>query len=237
MPPRAVFFACQKNQNHKPAAFARVHPFGDIMRKSLLPPPRPLFRATRRVRGGRPGAAALVRAGVRLAAASFIACLAACAAPPGAPDAGVSPNAVADRHADGVPPNAAADRRAVGVPHYVLDPDGKPVRNANVKANFTLQKEHSFQLQEVFTDENGQFRLENCTLGLGDYTIEPEIPGLMAERVKLAAKGGTVSAEFRSGMWTKDIVHAEGVITALMTGTLGVLPARRLKITCVNLLR
>jgi lipopolysaccharide export system permease protein len=33
----------------------------------------------------------------------------------------------------------------------------------------------------------------------------------LAERVRLAAKGGTVSAEFRSGMWTKDIVHAEGV--------------------------
>jgi lipopolysaccharide export system permease protein len=31
-----------------------------------------------------------------------------------------------------------------------------------------------------------------------------------AERLRLAAKGGTVSAEFRSGMWTKDIVHAEG---------------------------
>ncbi|GAB3409679.1 LPS export ABC transporter permease LptG [Massilia agilis] len=33
----------------------------------------------------------------------------------------------------------------------------------------------------------------------------------LAERLRLAAKGGTVSAEFRSGMWTKDIVHAEGV--------------------------
>jgi lipopolysaccharide export system permease protein len=33
----------------------------------------------------------------------------------------------------------------------------------------------------------------------------------LAERLRLAAKGGTVSAEFRSGMWTKDIVHAEGM--------------------------
>jgi lipopolysaccharide export system permease protein len=33
----------------------------------------------------------------------------------------------------------------------------------------------------------------------------------LAERLRLAAKGGTVSAEFRSGMWTKDIVHAEGI--------------------------
>ncbi len=33
----------------------------------------------------------------------------------------------------------------------------------------------------------------------------------MAERVRLAAKGSTMSAEFRSGMWTKDSIHAEGV--------------------------
>ncbi|MGZ5201496.1 MAG: LPS export ABC transporter permease LptG [Telluria sp.] len=33
----------------------------------------------------------------------------------------------------------------------------------------------------------------------------------LAERLRLAAKGGTVSAEFRSGMWTKDIVHADGM--------------------------
>jgi lipopolysaccharide export system permease protein len=32
----------------------------------------------------------------------------------------------------------------------------------------------------------------------------------LAERVRLAARGATVSAEFRSGMWTKDIVHANG---------------------------
>jgi lipopolysaccharide export system permease protein len=32
----------------------------------------------------------------------------------------------------------------------------------------------------------------------------------LAERVRLAAKGATVSAEFRSGMWTKDTMHADG---------------------------
>jgi lipopolysaccharide export system permease protein len=30
----------------------------------------------------------------------------------------------------------------------------------------------------------------------------------LAERVRLSAKGATLSAEFRSGMWTKDTVHA-----------------------------
>ncbi|HEX9174135.1 MAG TPA: LPS export ABC transporter permease LptG [Telluria sp.] len=33
----------------------------------------------------------------------------------------------------------------------------------------------------------------------------------LAERMRLSAKGATLSQEFRSGMWTKDIVHADGV--------------------------
>jgi lipopolysaccharide export system permease protein len=40
--------------------------------------------------------------------------------------------------------------------------------------------------------------------------ITPHVAPL-AERLRLSAKGSTVSAEFKSGMWTKDIVHAEGV--------------------------
>jgi lipopolysaccharide export system permease protein len=32
----------------------------------------------------------------------------------------------------------------------------------------------------------------------------------LAERVRLSAKGATVSAEFRSGMWTKDTIHTGG---------------------------
>ena len=32
----------------------------------------------------------------------------------------------------------------------------------------------------------------------------------LAERVRLSAKGSTLASEFRSGMWTKDNVHAEG---------------------------
>ncbi|MCS0613011.1 LPS export ABC transporter permease LptG [Massilia kyonggiensis] len=32
----------------------------------------------------------------------------------------------------------------------------------------------------------------------------------IAERVRLSAKGATVSAEFRSGMWTKDTIHTGG---------------------------
>lgn len=33
----------------------------------------------------------------------------------------------------------------------------------------------------------------------------------LAERIKLSAKGGAVSQGFRSGLWTKDIVHADGM--------------------------
>jgi lipopolysaccharide export system permease protein len=32
-----------------------------------------------------------------------------------------------------------------------------------------------------------------------------------AERLKLSAKGAAVSQEFRSGLWTKDVVHSDGV--------------------------
>lgn len=32
----------------------------------------------------------------------------------------------------------------------------------------------------------------------------------LAEKIKLSAKGATVSQAFRSGMWTKDVVHADG---------------------------
>lgn len=40
----------------------------------------------------------------------------------------------------------------------------------------------------------------------------------LAEKVRLAAKGSTMTAQFRSGMWTKDVVHAEGV-TGPVTGS------------------
>jgi len=33
----------------------------------------------------------------------------------------------------------------------------------------------------------------------------------LAEKLRLAAKGSTMTQQFRSGMWTKDVVHADGV--------------------------
>lgn len=40
----------------------------------------------------------------------------------------------------------------------------------------------------------------------------------IAERLRLSAKGGSVSGEFRSGVWTKDSVHEDGV-RGKVTGT------------------
>jgi len=47
--------------------------------------------------------------------------------------------------------------------------------------------------------------------------VTPRIAPL-AERLRLAARGATVSAEFRSGMWTKDTIHANGA-TGPVTGS------------------
>jgi lipopolysaccharide export system permease protein len=38
----------------------------------------------------------------------------------------------------------------------------------------------------------------------------------LAERLKLSAKGATLSQGFRSGMWTKDIVHSDGMKGAVI---------------------
>jgi lipopolysaccharide export system permease protein len=40
----------------------------------------------------------------------------------------------------------------------------------------------------------------------------------IADKIKLSARGAAVSAEFRSGMWTKDIVKSEGM-TGAVTGS------------------
>ncbi len=67
----------------------------------------------------------------------------------------------------------------------LLDPEGKPVRDAEVKVSFNLADNHGFGLKSVFTDERGRFQFENLTPGLGEYFVTAETPGAMAERVKL----------------------------------------------------
>ncbi|MCC2956542.1 LPS export ABC transporter permease LptG [Massilia sp. IC2-477] len=47
------------------------------------------------------------------------------------------------------------------------------------------------------------------TFVFGELIIPRTAP--LAERVRLAAKGSALSADFRSGMWTKDSIHSDGV--------------------------
>ena len=67
----------------------------------------------------------------------------------------------------------------------VLDADEKPLRDAGLKTSFELPAGGGFQLKSLFTDEKGQFQIENTTPELGKYSVEVDAPGLMAERVKL----------------------------------------------------
>jgi hypothetical protein len=67
----------------------------------------------------------------------------------------------------------------------VLDPRGDPLNAAKIKPQFVLVNDHRFGLPPVFTDERGRFRLENTTPEEGDYLVEVEAPGMMAEPIKL----------------------------------------------------
>ena len=67
----------------------------------------------------------------------------------------------------------------------LLDANGQTIANAKLKPEFILMHHSSFGLNPVFTDDNGHFRMENMTPGVGDYTIEADVPEMTAERVKL----------------------------------------------------
>jgi hypothetical protein len=67
----------------------------------------------------------------------------------------------------------------------VLDVNGKPLPEAELKPRFILSDEHTFILKSVFTDERGRFRIENMTPEFGGYWVEADAPGAMSEIVKL----------------------------------------------------
>ena len=67
----------------------------------------------------------------------------------------------------------------------VLDPDGKPLRDAELETAFNPKENTSFGLKSVFTDQQGRFRMENMTPEFGEYSVRVNAPGAMAERVKL----------------------------------------------------
>jgi hypothetical protein len=67
----------------------------------------------------------------------------------------------------------------------VLAPDGKPLRDAELKTSFELPANWGVGLKSVFTDESGRFQIEDMTPDLGKYSVEVDAPGMMAERVEL----------------------------------------------------
>ena len=76
----------------------------------------------------------------------------------------------------------APGKKFMGV---VLDADGKPLRDAELKTSFTLAGNHGFGLKSLFTNERGWFELENATPDMGEYSVEVDAPGMMAERMAL----------------------------------------------------
>ena len=67
----------------------------------------------------------------------------------------------------------------------VLDADGKPMRDVELKVSLELSDGHGFGLQSVFTDERGRFRIEDVTPEIGGYSVEADAAGAMSESVKL----------------------------------------------------
>ncbi len=67
----------------------------------------------------------------------------------------------------------------------LLNVDGKPLPDAEVKPSFTLTDISGFGLKSVFTDEHGRFKIEDTTPEMGEYSVKVEAPGAMAENVKL----------------------------------------------------
>ena len=67
----------------------------------------------------------------------------------------------------------------------ILNADGKPLRDAELKVSFELAEGQGFGLKSVFTDGLGRFHLEDMTPDLGRYSVEANVPGVMAEIVKL----------------------------------------------------
>jgi hypothetical protein len=64
----------------------------------------------------------------------------------------------------------------------VLDADGQPIRSGEVGVEFVAGNNHSFGLKSVLTDEQGRFRVDDATPGVGKYTVIISNPGCRAER-------------------------------------------------------
>ena len=66
----------------------------------------------------------------------------------------------------------------------VLAPDGQPAGRVTVRVNAEV-KEHGYQLQPVFTDAQGNFRVADCSPGIANYTLDVDFPGFSVKTVKV----------------------------------------------------
>lgn len=74
---------------------------------------------------------------------------------------------------------------AQGFEGVVLDSNGTPLRDTEVKLSFSRHDNHGFELKPVYTDKEGRFRVANMTPSLGKYVIEVNAPGMLARRMDL----------------------------------------------------
>jgi len=81
----------------------------------------------------------------------------------------------------------------------LLNPDGKPLANAEVKVNLTQSNAGGFDLKSVSTDEQGRFELHDMTPDLATYAVQADAPGLMAELVKLKFNGQPQAIQLKPG--------------------------------------
>ena len=65
----------------------------------------------------------------------------------------------------------------------VRDAGGQPLRDASIGLEFVLAGSHSFGLKPVYTDDNGQFRVDDTTPDAGKYVVTISAPGCQSERV------------------------------------------------------
>ncbi len=67
----------------------------------------------------------------------------------------------------------------------VLDADGQPIRSGEVGVEFVAGNNHSFGLKSALTDEQGRFRVDDATPGVGKYNVIVSDPGCRAEKFEV----------------------------------------------------
>ena len=82
----------------------------------------------------------------------------------------------------------------------VMDADGRPVRGGEIGVEFSTSSSHSFQLKPVFTDENGRFRVDDTTPGIGKYSLSFHCPDCRAEMFEVNFSRLPVKVKLQPGL-------------------------------------